>query len=783
MVSSPICTCGATAATSHKEHTKMMKLMQFLMGLSDEYSTVRSNILLRDAVMDSGNNSGNFYGNNGNNYKNRSSNQNLKCKKCNKTGLTIERCYEIVRYPPFFRRRTSGNHANNYNNSSGNKNYSNNSVTKDDLPGTAPASLTNDQLMKLLSLLNDNDTPVDASSNMAGKIVNHNVYFNSNSKKFFNGHINDKFKNKSQGWITDSSANQHMTVFEVGLNKFVDISQLNLIVGHPNGTQAKVTKVGNLKLSNNVILYDVLVVPEYRVSLLSVHKLSKDSKLTVSFDENKCFIQDLKAKTALGTGSESGGLYVFDDYNMNVLGMTCNAVCRGHLPYQLVCRGRLSEPFGRPFVSQMSTSSKNSVPAPAPSAAARRRADQPLIDDPVNYYMATITHMIIAYNDRTRINALSDCMRTLPHNEIHCSVYNIYCVWQGEKHFLFDQIFQNDQNVLSPNDDVRAAYDGDGSSTSGYTSDHSLTNGSNTSSRDSGSSEGPSTPATPMDNISSPEGNTFVNENTTSSVHTQTVRRSSRESVLPKNFNDYVLDGKVKYGIEKVVNYSLLTHDNMCFTTNLNKSYEPKSFYEASQDSNWVEAMNQETEALNTNNTWIITDLPSDRKPIGNNLTEIENFKRFLKTKFMIKDLGCKPMSTPIEANLSVENEPSLKDRLLTNITEYPKLVGRLIYLTLTRPDIGFDVQVLSQYMHAPLQSHFNLAFRVLRYLKGSPKKGVQIVKSDSFKLFAYSDSHYAKCKLNRKSVTGNLVYFCNSLVSWKSKKQATISRSSAEAE
>ncbi|XP_071705033.1 uncharacterized protein [Rutidosis leptorrhynchoides] len=209
MVSSPDFTCGATAcsceaATSHKEHKKMMKLMQFLMGLSDEYTTVRSKILLRDSVLDvkeayaiisreeshkgisndkisktrantfvaqsnntfnkAGNNSGNYQNNN--NY-NGNQNQTLKCKKCNKLGHTIDRCFEIIGYPPSFRRRVSGNQ-NNVN--SGNRSYSNNSVSnKDDSANvnSAPASLTHEQLMKLLSLINDNASPVDASANMA----------------------------------------------------------------------------------------------------------------------------------------------------------------------------------------------------------------------------------------------------------------------------------------------------------------------------------------------------------------------------------------------------------------------------------------------------------------------------------------------------------------------------------------------------------------------------------------------------------------------------------------
>ncbi|XP_071704321.1 secreted RxLR effector protein 161-like [Rutidosis leptorrhynchoides] len=140
-------------------------------------------------------------------------------------------------------------------------------------------------------------------------------------------------------------------------------------------------------------------------------------------------------------------------------------------------------------------------------------------------------------------------------------------------------------------------------------------------------------------------------------------------------------------------------------------------------------------------------------------------------------------MSTLIEPNLCVNCDPIDKDQLLTNITEYQKLVGRLVYLTLTRPDISFAVHILSQYMHAPLQSHLNLTFRTLKYLKGSPGKGIHLVKGNNLDLYAYCDSDWAKCKMNRKSVTGYLVFFCGSLVSWKSKKQSVVSRSSAEAE
>nr|GEW70633.1 putative reverse transcriptase, RNA-dependent DNA polymerase, Gag-polypeptide of LTR copia-type [Tanacetum cinerariifolium] len=85
----------------------------------------------------------------------------------------------------------------------------------------------------------------------------------------------------------------------------------------------------------------------------------------------------------------------------------------------------------------------------------------------------------------------------------------------------------------------------------------------------------------------------------------QTVRKSSRVSNLPFKFNDIVLPNNKKYVIKKHVKYSNLSTMNFCFATNLNKSY-----VEAAQDKNWVEAMNNEMKALFRNNTWVQTDLP-----------------------------------------------------------------------------------------------------------------------------------------------------------------------------
>ena len=203
----------------------------------------------------------------------------------------------------------------------------------------------------------------------------------------------------------------------------------------------------------------------------------------------------------------------------------------------------------------------------------------------------------------------------------------------------------------------------------------------------------------------------------------------------------------------------------------------------------------------------------------GNNVNEIEQFKLFLKSKFQIKDLGklkyflgievlknengvclsqrkyclellheygllaCKPVETPLPENTTLNHIESADDKALSNIGNYQKLVGKLIYLTNTRPDISYPVHCLSQHMHAPLESHLDAALRVLRYLKGSPGNGIQINEKGNLKLTAYADSDWARCPATRKSVSGYCVFLGDSLVTWKSKKQPTLSRSSAEAE
>lgn len=113
----------------------------------------------------------------------------------------------------------------------------------------------------------------------------------------------------------------------------------------------------------------------------------------------------------------------------------------------------------------------------------------------------------------------------------------------------------------------------------------------------------------------------------------------------------------------------------------------------------------------------------------------------------------------------------------------YRQLVGNLNYLTITRPDISFAVQQVSQFMHSPRHLHMAAVHRIVCYLKGTSHRGLFFPANTSLTLLAYSDADWAGCPDTQKSVSGWCMFLGPALIFWKSKKQARVSKSSIESE
>ncbi|GJU59725.1 putative RNA-directed DNA polymerase [Tanacetum coccineum] len=877
LVELPRCTCHA--AEDFKKHNQLMKLMQFLMGLDDCYMQIRSNILSRDTLPDvrsayaiisseeshrvvsnhaSGSNSGQRSQSSvfNSNVGNRNSNQRpqssgnttrpsnvtrpstgnrrsgggsqLVCENCGFNGHTIDRCFKIIGYPPDFGKKGgSGNNVTNGNNGqSFNRRFvNNNSVGSSSTSSSTPFS--DEQIIKLISMIKENSSnnSKGVHVNMAGTIFNNSKIFNQNFNKFFcnNNQLHDALV--AAGLIVDSGANQHLTYDDRFLVNVIDISKFGIKVSHPNGTEALITKVGNMVLTKDIILYDVLVVPEYCVSLMSVHKIARDSNLIVAFDESNCYVlpQGLREMRCLGIGRQKDGLYFFNNEikGNNVLFEKANSTCflskfvwhkrLGHPADQVLNvlnKDIVFEKTNDEIVCEVCQKAKQTrEPFPLSDHVTKQLGDLVHLDLWGPYKMASregFKYFLTIVDDFSRavwvyllkgkdevfdcicvfynmlknqfdksvktfrsdngtefvnknvtkfccdkgiihqtscayspqqngiverkhrhllnvarslmfqgglpLNLWSECVLTaiylinrLPSSVLkgkspfklvfsrkpslnHLRVFGcLYfatilnnsdkfgsrsekCVLVGYSSFkkgyklfsldrkqfvfsrdvkFFENVFPfktddnsapthennqglnhinffNEFDMVSPgvsyDDSTNTSSQGDGSnrlhsdsSTLDHREDFGDLLGSNGSVNEDEMAATPDEQNSESEDIDVAVPSPFGAEN----IH-QPLRRSERTTVLPVRYNDFVMTSKLKYGLEKFVGYAKLKPENFCFTTELNKSKEPKTFWEASSSQHWVDAMNKEMDALYENGTWDIVDLPPGRKAIDN---------------------------------------------------------------------------------------------------------------------------------------------------------------------
>ncbi|KAH9802834.1 retrovirus-related pol polyprotein from transposon RE1 [Citrus sinensis] len=201
----------------------------------------------------------------------------------------------------------------------------------------------------------------------------------------------------------------------------------------------------------------------------------------------------------------------------------------------------------------------------------------------------------------------------------------------------------------------------------------------------------------------------------------------------------------------------------------------------------------------------------------GNDEEETEALQKYLSREFEMKDLGalkyflgievsrskggiflsqrkyaldllhetgmtaCQPIDTPIEEGLKF---CITSDQVPVDKGRYQRLIGRLMYLSHTRPDLAYALSVVSQFMHNPGEQHMKAVMRILRYLKTNPGKGILFSKNEDYSnIEVYTDADWAGSVSDRRSTSGYFTFVGGKLVTWRSKKQHVVARSSAEAE
>ncbi|GJZ13677.1 putative ribonuclease H-like domain-containing protein [Tanacetum coccineum] len=266
---------------------------------------------------------------------------------------------------------------------------------------------------------------------------------------------------------------------------------------------------------------------------------------------------------------------------------------------------------------------------------------------------------------------------------------------------------------------------------------------------------------------------------------------------------------------------------------------EPKTISQALKDESWVEAMQEELLQFKLQKVWILVDLPSGKKEEGIDYDEvfapvarIEAIRLFLafasymgfpvyqmdvksaflygtieeevyvhqppgfvdpahphkvyKDKYVADILkkfdfwSIRTATTPIEYNKLVVKD---EDGIDVDVHVYRSMIGYLMYLTASRPDIMFAVCACARHQVTPKASYLNAVKRIFRYLKHQPKLRLWYPRDSPFELEACLDSDYGGAILDRKSTTGDCQFFGRRLISWQCKKQTIMANSTTEAE
>ncbi|XP_071678452.1 uncharacterized mitochondrial protein AtMg00810-like [Lolium perenne] len=255
--------------------------------------------------------------------------------------------------------------------------------------------------------------------------------------------------------------------------------------------------------------------------------------------------------------------------------------------------------------------------------------------------------------------------------------------------------------------------------------------------------------------------------------------------LVPPSKNKNLIDCKWVYRIKKKADGSINRYKAQLVAKGLSKgssSLVDDIIVTGSSD-NAITALLQDLKA-----NFAIKDLGDLHYSLGIEVKKIHNGLLLTQEKYATDLLdrvgmhGCKPAPTPLSSSeqLSLTDGTSVGSE---DSSQYRSIVGALQYLTLTRPDLAFSVNKICQFLHAPTTEHWTAAKRILRYVQDTLQLGITFRRSSSTFLSAFTDADWAGCLDDRRSTGDFAIFVGPNLFFWSARKQATVSRSSTEAE
>ncbi|GJU63101.1 retrovirus-related pol polyprotein from transposon TNT 1-94 [Tanacetum coccineum] len=185
---------------------------------------------------------------------------------------------------------------------------------------------------------------------------------------------------------------------------------------------------------------------------------------------------------------------------------------------------------------------------------------------------------------------------------------------------------------------------------------------------------------------------------------------------------------------------------------------EPKNYKDALTQACWIEAMQEELHEFERLEVWELVPRPNNKYGFD----------------------SCDPVDTPMVEKSKLDED---KEGKAVDPSHYRGMIGTLLYLTASRPDLQFAICMCARYQARPTEKHLNAVKRIFRYLKGTVNRGLWYPKDSSIALTAFADADHAGCQDTRRSTSGSMQFLGDRLISWSSKRQKSTAISSTEAE